>query len=52
MSSLSVAGVARLDSIVLGEGFGALHPETLDVVATALETRLRPRAGPRRSEPE
>jgi DNA repair protein SbcC/Rad50 len=38
MSSLSAAGVARLDSIFLDEGFGTLDPETLDVVATTLET--------------
>ncbi|HEX5299366.1 MAG TPA: SMC family ATPase, partial [Streptosporangiaceae bacterium] len=38
MSSLSAAGGARLDSIFLDEGFGTLDPETLDVVATTLET--------------
>jgi exonuclease SbcC len=38
MSSLSAAGVARLDSIFLDEGFGTLDPETLDVVASTLET--------------
>ena len=38
MSSLSAAGVARLDSLFLDEGFGTLDPETLDVVATTLET--------------
>ena len=38
MSSLAAAGAARLDSIFLDEGFGTLDPETLDVVATTLET--------------
>ncbi|HEU5388886.1 MAG TPA: SMC family ATPase [Streptosporangiaceae bacterium] len=38
MSSLSAAGGARLDSIFLDEGFGTLDTETLDVVATTLET--------------
>jgi exonuclease SbcC len=38
MSSLAAAGGARLDSIFLDEGFGTLDPETLDVVATTLET--------------
>ena len=38
MSSLSAAGGARLDSIFLDEGFGTLDPETLDVVASTLET--------------
>ena len=38
MSSLAAAGRARLDSIFLDEGFGTLDPETLDVVATTLET--------------
>ena len=38
MSSLAAAGAARLDSIFLDEGFGTLDPETLEVVATTLET--------------
>ena len=38
MTALAAAGTARLDSIFLDEGFGSLDPETLDVVATTLET--------------
>jgi DNA repair protein SbcC/Rad50 len=38
MSTLAAAGTARLDSIFLDEGFGTLDPETLEVVATTLET--------------
>lgn len=38
ISALSSAGAARLDSIFLDEGFGTLDPETLEVVATTLET--------------
>jgi len=38
ISALSVAGAARLDSIFLDEGFGTLDPDTLEVVATTLET--------------
>jgi DNA repair protein SbcC/Rad50 len=38
MSGLAAAGAARLDSIFLDEGFGTLDPETLEVVATTLET--------------
>jgi exonuclease SbcC len=38
ISSLAAAGAARLDSIFLDEGFGTLDPDTLDVVATTLET--------------
>ncbi len=38
MSSLAAAGAARLDSIFLDEGFGTLDPETLEVVASTLET--------------
>jgi len=38
MSALAGAGAARLDSIFLDEGFGTLDPETLEVVATTLET--------------
>jgi exonuclease SbcC len=38
ISGLAAAGAARLDSIFLDEGFGTLDPETLEVVATTLET--------------
>jgi exonuclease SbcC len=38
ISALAAAGAPRLDSIFLDEGFGTLDPETLDVVATTLET--------------
>jgi exonuclease SbcC len=38
MTALAAAGAARLDSIFLDEGFGTLDPDTLDVVATTLET--------------
>jgi DNA repair protein SbcC/Rad50 len=38
LSGLAAAGAARLDSIFLDEGFGTLDPETLEVVATTLET--------------
>ena len=38
MTALAAAGAARLDSIFLDEGFGTLDPETLDVVATTLES--------------
>ena len=37
VSDLAVAGTARLESIFLDEGFGALDGETLDIVATAIE---------------
>ena len=37
ISDLAVAGTARLESIFLDEGFGALDGETLDTVATAIE---------------
>jgi exonuclease SbcC len=38
ISALAAAGAARLDSIFLDEGFGTLDPETLEVVASTLET--------------
>ena len=38
ISALATAGAARLDSIFLDEGFGTLDSETLDVVASTLET--------------
>ena len=38
ISALATAGAARLDSIFLDEGFGTLDGETLEVVATTLET--------------
>ena len=38
ISALAAAGATRLDSIFLDEGFGTLDPETLEVVATTLET--------------
>ena len=37
ISDLAAAGTARLESIFLDEGFGALDGETLDTVATAIE---------------
>ncbi|HUN37402.1 MAG TPA: SMC family ATPase [Trebonia sp.] len=38
ISALTSTGAARLDSIFLDEGFGTLDPETLDTVASTLET--------------
>jgi exonuclease SbcC len=38
IAALAAVGAARLDSIFLDEGFGTLDPETLEVVATTLET--------------
>jgi exonuclease SbcC len=38
ISALAASGAARLDSIFLDEGFGTLDTESLDVVATTLET--------------
>jgi DNA repair protein SbcC/Rad50 len=38
MSALAPAGAARLDSIFLDEGFGTLDPDSLDMVASTLET--------------
>jgi len=37
VAGLASSGSARLESLFLDEGFGALDPETLDVVATALD---------------
>jgi len=37
VAGLAVAGAARLEALFLDEGFGTLDPETLDVVATALD---------------
>jgi DNA repair protein SbcC/Rad50 len=38
MSALAASGAARLDSIFLDEGFGTLDPDSLDMVASTLET--------------
>ena len=38
LAGLAAAGAARLDSIVLDEGFGSLDEATLDVVAGTLES--------------
>jgi DNA repair protein SbcC/Rad50 len=37
VASLAVAGAARLEALFLDEGFGTLDPDTLDVVAGALD---------------
>jgi DNA repair protein SbcC/Rad50 len=37
VGGLAVTGAARLEALFLDEGFGTLDPETLDVVATALD---------------
>ncbi len=37
VAGLAVAGAARLEALFLDEGFGTLDPDTLDVVATALD---------------
>ena len=37
VAGLAAAGSARLESLFLDEGFGTLDPDTLDVVATALD---------------
>ncbi|MCP3854339.1 MAG: SMC family ATPase [Actinomycetia bacterium] len=37
VASLSATGAVRLESMILDEGFGTLDPDTLDVVATAIE---------------
>jgi exonuclease SbcC len=36
-ATLAATGPARLDALFLDEGFGALDPDALDVVATALD---------------
>ena len=38
LSSMAVAGAARLDSIFLDEGFGTLDESTLEIVAATLES--------------
>ncbi|HEV7654048.1 MAG TPA: SMC family ATPase [Mycobacteriales bacterium] len=38
LAGLAVGGTARLDTIVLDEGFGTLDESTLDVVASTLES--------------
>jgi exonuclease SbcC len=37
VAELAAAGTVRLESLFLDEGFGTLDPDTLDVVATALD---------------
>ena len=37
IATLAARGAARLESIFLDEGFGSLDPDTLDVVASAIE---------------
>jgi exonuclease SbcC len=37
VAGLAAAGTARLEALFLDEGFGTLDPDTLDVVATALD---------------
>jgi exonuclease SbcC len=37
VAGLASSGAARLESLFLDEGFGTLDPDTLDVVATALD---------------
>jgi exonuclease SbcC len=37
VAGLATAGAARLESLFLDEGFGTLDPETLDVVAAAID---------------
>jgi exonuclease SbcC len=37
VAELAAGGTARLESLFLDEGFGTLDPDTLDVVATALD---------------
>lgn len=38
LSELAATGSARLDAIFLDEGFGTLDPETLEIVAAAVES--------------
>ncbi|HKE77188.1 MAG TPA: SMC family ATPase [Acidimicrobiales bacterium] len=37
VAGLAAAGTARLEALFLDEGFGALDPDTLDVVASAID---------------
>ena len=37
IGSLATGGTARLESMLIDEGFGSLDPEALDVVASAME---------------
>ena len=37
IAAMASGGAARLDAIFLDEGFGTLDPDTLDVVASAVE---------------
>jgi exonuclease SbcC len=37
LAGLAAAGTARLDALFIDEGFGTLDPDTLDVVAAALD---------------
>src|SRR5690606_10687964 len=37
VAGLAAAGTARLEALFLDEGFGTLDPDTLDVVATAID---------------
>ena len=37
VGSLATGGTARLEAMLIDEGFGSLDPEALDVVASAME---------------